>query len=445
MFRLKIKKGHDINIAGRSAKEFLPTQNCNSASLSPQSFRYIKPKLLVKEGDIVNLGDPIFYDKLNPEIKWPAIASGKISKIIYGERRSIQEIIFDIDKQQEQSLQEVSTSNLSSKEDITNYMLEKNMWPFIKQRPFNKVANPSDKPKSLIVSLANTAPLAINHNFTLSEQKEYIISALKHLKELTNGKLFVVIRPGEFEYLSELEYLNLIEVEGPHPAGNVGVVINHLEPINNKDVIWTVEGHHLPILGKMFSKGIFDPSVVINIAGPVVKKPGYIRTRLGSPVGIHCKDNLIEKEVRIISGNILTGNKIDMEGYLGFYDSSISIIEESFDRSFIGWLHPGGSSKYSVFNSYIGSNKEPYNFTTLQNGSNRAFVPVDAWEKVFPMDIYINSLARSIEANDIDEMEQLGIYECDEEDVALCSFVCPSKTDVGSIIRRGLDLIYFDA
>ena len=265
------------------------------------------------------------------------------------------------------------------------------------------------------------------------------------MKQLTNGKLFVVIRPGEFEYLSELEYLNLIEIEGPHPAGNVGVVINHLEPINNKDVIWTVEGHHLPILGKMFSKGIFDPSVVINIAGPVVKKPGYIRTRLGSPVGIHCKDNLIEKEVRIISGNILTGNKIDMEGYLGFYDSSISIIEESFDRSFIGWLHPGGSSKYSVFNSYIGSNKEPYNFTTLQNGSNRAFVPVDAWEKVFPMDIYINSLARSIEANDIDEMEQLGIYECDEEDVALCSFVCPSKTDVGSIIRRGLDLIYFDA
>ena len=316
MFRLKIKKGHDINIAGKSAKEFLPTQNCNSVSLSPQSFRYIKPKLLVKEGDIVSLGDPIFYDKLNPEIKWPAIASGKISKIIYGERRSIQEIIFDIDQQKEQSLQEISTTNLSSKEDITNYMLENNIWPFIKQRPFNKVANPSDMPKSLIVSLANTAPLAINHNFTLSEQKEYIISALKHLKELTNGKLFVVIRPGEFEYLSELEYLNLIEVEGPHPAGNVGVVINHLEPINNKDVIWTVEGHHLPILGKMFSKGVFDPSVIINIAGPVVKKPGYIKTRLGSPVGIHCKDNLIEKEVRIISGNILTGNKIDMEGYL---------------------------------------------------------------------------------------------------------------------------------
>ena len=134
-----------------------------------------------------------------------------------------------------------------------------------------------------------------------------------------------------------------------------------------------------------------------------------------------------------------------MEGYLGFYDSSISIIKQSFDRPFMGWLHPGGLSRYSVFNSYIGNNKTPYNFTTLQNGSNRAFVPVDAWEKVFPMDIYINSLARSIEANDIDEMEQLGIYECDEEDVALCSFVCPSKTDVGAILRKGLDLIYFDA
>jgi Na+-transporting NADH:ubiquinone oxidoreductase subunit A len=141
---------------------------------------------------------------------------------------------------------------------------------------------------------------------------------------------------------------------------------------------------------------------------------------------------------------VLTGKESTINGYLGFYNSSISIIEESFDRSFVGWLHPGGSSKYSIFNAYLGSNKSPYNFTTLQNGSHRAFVPIEAWEKVFPMNIYINALLRSIEANDFEEMEQLGIYECDEEDVALCSFVCPSKTDVGGVIRKGLDTIYFD-
>ena len=149
------------------------------------------------------------------------------------------------------------------------------------------------------------------------------------------------------------------------------------------------------------------------------------------------------ENVRIISGNVLTGKHVDIDGFLGFYHSSFSVIEESYERPFIGWLHPGGKSKYSVFNAYLGSNKKSFDFTTLQNGSNRAFVPIDAWEKVFPMDIYINALARSIEANDIDEMEQLGIYECDEEDVALCSFVCPSKSDVGAIIRKGLDTIYF--
>jgi Na+-transporting NADH:ubiquinone oxidoreductase subunit A len=318
------------------------------------------------------------------------------------------------------------------------------MWPFLRQRPFNKVANPSDNPKSIIISLVNTAPLAINHHFTLSDQQEYIVSALKHLKELTDGKLFLIVRPGEFTYLSDLEYIDLVEVEGPHPAGNIGVVLNHIQPINNKDIIWTVEGHHLPILGKIFSDGIFDPSITINIAGPCVKKPSYIKTRLGCPVDIYCQDNLTTDDVRIISGNVLTGREINLDGYTNFYDSSISIIEKSFERPFMGWLHPGGSSKYSIFNAYIGDNKKPYRFTTLRNGSKRAFVPIGAWEKVFPMDIYINELARSIEANDIDEMEQLGIYECDEEDVALCSFVCPSKTNVGAIIRKGLDLIYFD-
>ena len=444
MFKLKIKNGHNVNIAGNPDKKFLPTRHHSSVSLSPENFRYIKPKLLVKENDFIQLGNPVFFDKLNPEIKWPAIASGKVSKIVYGDRRVIKEIIFEVNDDKEKSLQPNSPNGLSSKEGVINYLLEKNMWPFLKQRPFNKVANPSDNPKSIIISLANTAPLAINHHFTLSDQQEYIVSALKHLKELTDGKLFLIVRPGEFTYLSDLEYIDLVEIEGPHPAGNIGVVLNHIQPINNKDIIWTVEGHHLPILGKIFSDGIFDPSITINIAGPCVKKPSYIKTRLGCPVDIYCQDNLTTDDVRIISGNVLTGKEINLDGYTNFYDSSISVIEKSFERSFMGWLHPGGSSKYSIFNAYVGDNKKPYRFTTLQNGSKRAFVPIGAWEKVFPMDIYINELARSIAANDVDEMEQLGIYECDEEDVALCSFVCPSKTNVGAIIRKGLDLIYFD-
>jgi len=444
MLKIKLKKGHNINIAGVASREILPTQKNSTVSLCPENFRYIKPKLLVKENDIVKLGDPIFFDKLSPEVKWPAIASGKISKIIYGERRSIKEIIFSVDEGVESGNVIDHKHSLSSRDEVINFLLEKNMWPFITQRPFNKVANPSDSPKCIIVSLANTAPLSVDYGFTLSSNKDEVISALTNLKKMTEGKLFVAVNPGEFDYLSDIDFVDVVEVQGPHPAGNIGVILNHIDPINSTDVVWTVQGHHLPILGKLFSQGIFDPSITINLAGPVVNNAGYFQSRIGASLDLYCKGNLSSDKVRIISGDVLTGKQSAANGYFGFYHSSISVIEESFDRSFVGWLHPGGSSKYSVFNAYLGSNKTPYNFTTLQNGSHRAFVPIEAWENVFPMDIYINALIRSIEANDFEEMEQLGIYECDEEDVALCSFVCPSKTDVGGIIRKGLDTVYFD-
>ena len=444
MLKIKLKKGHNINIAGVASREILPTQKNSTVSLCPENFRYIKPKLLVKENDIVKLGDPIFFDKLSPEVKWPAIASGKISKIIYGERRSIKEIIFSVDEGVESGNVIDHKHSLSSRDEVINFLLEKNMWPFITQRPFNKVANPSDSPKCIIVSLANTAPLSVDYGFTLSSNKDEVISALTNLKKMTEGKLFVAVNPGEFDYLSDIDFVDVVEVQGPHPAGNIGVILNHIDPINSTDVVWTVQGHHLPILGKLFSQGIFDPSITINLAGPVINNTGYFQSRIGASLDLYCKGNLSSDKVRIISGDVLTGKQSAANGYLGFYHSSISVIEESFDRSFVGWLHPGGSSKYSVFNAYLGSNKTPYNFTTLQNGSHRAFVPIEAWENVFPMNVYINALIRSIEANDFEEMEQLGIYECDEEDVALCSFVCPSKTDVGGIIRKGLDTVYFD-
>ena len=444
MLKIKVKKGHNINIAGVASREILAPQKNNTVSLSPENFRYIKPKLLVKENDAVKLGDPIFFDKLSPEVKWPAIASGKISKIVYGERRSIKEIIFSVDTNIENEQSNSEQKKIDNKDDVVNYLLEKNMWPFITQRPFNKVANPSDKPKCIIVSLANTAPLSVDYNFTLASNKDSIVNALSNLKKLTEGKVFVAVNPGEFDYLSDLDFIDIVQVEGPHPSGNIGVILNHVNPINKKDVVWTVQGHHLPILGKLFSDGIFDPSITINLSGPAVSNPSYFKSRIGASLESYCKGNLSTDQVRIISGDVLTGKESTINGYLGFYNSSISIIEESFDRSFVGWLHPGGSSKYSIFNAYLGSNKSPYNFTTLQNGSHRAFVPIEAWEKVFPMNIYINALLRSIEANDFEEMEQLGIYECDEEDVALCSFVCPSKTDVGGVIRKGLDTIYFD-
>ena len=442
MQKITIKKGHDINISGLASREFSSSPTQKFVSISPQDFNYIKPKLLVKEGDQVLMGDALFFDKNSPDIKWPSIASGTISKIVFGERRSVLDIIIEVDESKEENIESINQISLSSRDDIKGLIQKNNFWPFFTQRPFNKVVDPVDTPKCIVVSLADSSPLANDLSFSLAENKDYIISALSNLKKLTDGNLYVAVRGDNFSFLSDYDFINLIQVEGPHPSGNVGVILNKVSPLNQNEIVWTVQGSHLPILGKLFSKGILDFSININIGGPAVK-PSYFKSRIGARFDLH-KNLLLMENARIISGNVLTGKQIDIDGFLGFYNSSFSVIEESFSRPFIGWLHPGGKSKYSVFNAYLGSNKKSYDFTTLQNGSNRAFVPVDAWEKVFPMDIYINALARSIEANDIDEMEQLGIYECDEEDVALCSFVCPSKSDVGSIIRKGLDIIYFD-
>jgi len=442
MQKITIKKGHNINISGLASREFTNAPTQKFVSISPQDFNYIKPKLLVKEGDHVSLGDALFFDKVNPEVKWPSIAAGTISKIVYGERRAVLDIIIEIDESKEKNLEPIDKKNLSSKEEVKNFIKDNNLWPFFTQRPFNKVVNPEDNPKCIIVSLADSSPLANDLSFSIAEKKDHIVSALLNIKKLTDGNLYVAVRGDNFSFLSDYDFITLVQVEGPHPSGNVGVILNRINPLNQNEVVWTVQGSHLPILGKLFSKGIYDFSLNISIGGPSVK-PSYFKSRIGARFDTY-KDSLLMENVRIISGNVLTGKQVNLDGFLGFYHSSFSVIEESFDRQFIGWLHPGGKSKYSVFNAYFGSNKKSYDFTTLQNGSNRAFVPVDAWEKVFPMDIYINALARSIEANDIDEMEQLGIYECDEEDVALCSFVCPSKSDVGAIIRKGLDTIYFD-
>tara|TARA_B000000609_G_scaffold157971_1_gene153925 strand:- start:1164 stop:2495 length:1332 start_codon:yes stop_codon:yes gene_type:complete len=442
MQKITIKKGHNINISGLASREFTNAPTQKFVSISPQDFNYIKPKLLVKEGDHVSLGDALFFDKVNPEVKWPSIAAGTISKIVYGERRAVLDIIIEIDESKEKNLEPIDKKNLSSKEEVKNFIKNNNLWPFFTQRPFNKVVDPEDDPKCIIVSLADSSPLANDLSFSIAEKKDHIVSALLNIKKLTDGNLYVAVRGDNFSFLSDYDFITLVQVEGPHPSGNVGVILNRINPLNQNEVVWTVQGSHLPILGKLFSKGIYDFSLNINIGGPSVK-PSYFKSRIGARFDTY-KDSLLMENVRIISGNVLTGKQVNLDGFLGFYHSSFSVIEESFDRQFIGWLHPGGKSKYSVFNAYFGSNKKSYDFTTLQNGSNRAFVPVDAWEKVFPMDIYINALARSIEANDIDEMEQLGIYECDEEDVALCSFVCPSKSDVGAIIRKGLDTIYFD-
>ena len=239
--------------------------------------------------------------------------------------------------------------------------------------------------------------------------------------------------------------VNLHTVNGPHPSGNVGIQIHHINPWKPNEVIWVINAQHVLTIGDLFLKGIYDPSIVATVAGPGVKNPAHIQTRTGASIETFLLDNLNSDDNRIISGDVLTGQETNLNGFLGYYDTTISVVPNSNEREFLGLLKPGNEqSRYSVTNAFISQNKSNFNFTTQQSGSLRPMVPINAWENMLPMDIYPNALYRSILAEDFEEMEGLGLLECDEEDFALCSFVCPSKIDVGSVIRHGLNLMKDD-
>jgi len=446
MTQIKIRKGHSIRIAGIPQKEIVTNLSMAEVALCPIEYRYVKPKLLVKEGDHVDIGAPLFFNKENHDQKWGAPGTGTICKIQYGPRRVIEKIVIKLDKDEKgYSHKSITLSNTTKlkREDIKSTISESNLWYLIRQRPFNHVANPDDEPRDIFISALNTVPLAPNLDLVLKGQKDALQAGINVLKRLTNGDVNIGISANnKIEELTGLDNCELHQISGPHPAGNVGVQIHHIDPLKPDDVVWTVNIQHLIILGKLFLTGKIDPTIIVSIGGPGAKNPIHVKTRIGAKIETLVKDQLGDGEYRIISGDVLTGSKVEKDNYLGFYDSIISILPVDFSRPFLGWIQPGSSKKtYSLTNSFLSIGKKLFNFTTKQNGSQRALVPINAWEDVLPMDILPNPLYRSILACDIEEMTQLGIMECDDEDFALCSFACPSKIDVGATIRKGLDIM----
>lgn len=446
MTQIKIRKGHSIRIAGIPKKEILTNISTSEVGLSPIEYQYVKPKLFVKEGDHVEFGTPLFFNKENPEQKWGAPGTGTISKIQYGPRRVIEKIVIKLDKDEKGFSQNPFTLNDTAKlnrKAIRSILSESNLWHLIRQRPFNQVANPEDEPRDIFISAFHTAPLTPNLDLVLKGQKDALQAGINVLNGLTDGDINIGISANEqIAELTGLVNCKLHQISGPHPAGNVGIQIYHIAPLKPEDVVWTVNIQHVIILGKLFLKGEIDPTIIVAVGGPGAKNPIHIKTRIGAKIGNLVNDQSEEGGNRIISGDVLTGKTVEKDDYLGFYDTIISILPVDFSRPFLGWIQPGSSKKtYSLSRSFFSFGKKLFNFTTKQNGSERALVPINAWEDVLPMDIMPNPLYRSILAADVEEMTQLGILECDEEDFALCSFACPSKIDVGATIRKGLDIM----
>ncbi len=441
---IRLKKGLDIPLIGKADKIISPVAVPDRFGVSPTDFPGLVPKLDVKPGDKVKAGSALFHDKLCPGILFTSPVSGTVLSVERGERRKILEVI--IEKSSDEYIDFGKTDpGFLSADSIKEVLLDSGLWPLIRQRPYHVVAKPGDKPKSLFISGFDTAPLAPDYNFIVeNSQDSLFLTGIKAVSKLTEGKVNLILNgkektPALFADCPEVE---ISYFSGPHPAGNVGVHIHHLDPVNKGEVVWFVNLQDVYTIGRLFAEGRYNPERIVALTGPEVVRPQYYRMLSGSAVINIVKDNVNPGRLRYISGNVLTGSKISEKGFLGYYDSQVTVIKEGDHFKFFGWAAPG-ADKFSFSRTFLSSliPSKPFSFDTNLNGGERAFVVTGLYEKVLPMDIYPMHLFKAILAGDIDEMENLGIYEIAEEDVALCEFICPSKTEIQFIVRKGLDLM----
>ena len=439
---VKIKKGLDIRLKGKPEPTLSTPQSSELFALKPPDFPGLTPKLAVKVDDPVKVGTPLFFDKYRPDVKFTAPVSGTVVAVNRGERRRILEVVVRSDGKNEKLTFKKADPSKLSREDIIQTLLESGLWPTIVQRPFNIIANPETTPRGIFISGFNSAPLAPDYDFILKDSKEAIQTGIQALSRLTEGRIRVGVRAGKVSesVFSSISGVEINEFSGPHPAGNVGIQIHHTEPINKGDVVWVIKPQDVVLIGKLFSTGQLDLTRIIALTGSEVKQPQYYKITLGESVKNMVAGNLKMDNVRLISGNVLTGQKISKEGFVGYYDDQVTIIPEGNYHEFFGWIMPR-LNKFSSSRSYFSwmMPKKEFAADTNLNGGKRAFVVTGQYEKVFPMDIYPVQLIKAIMIGDIDLMENLGIYEVAEEDMALCEFVCTSKTEIQSILRQGFD------
>jgi len=451
--KIRLRKGLNIPLKGSAETHIAKNISPNIIAVKPTDFKGLNPKLLVKEGDLVKAGTPVIADKKRPEILICSPISGTVKEVVRGEKRKLLEILIESDKKHE--YQQIVTPNFrkATQKELKETLLAGGMWPMIKQRPYGIIPSPSVEPKAIFISGFDTSPLAPDLDFTLKAEFEHMQVGVEVLSKLTGGGVHLSLNADNFagSPLHRLEKVSLHVFDGPHPAGNVGVQIHHISPINKGDIVWTLDLYTLAAIGRLFSKGVFDLRKIIAITGPRAKKPCYIETLPGMPMSdiMEFVELTPEKKsgellpVRFISGNVLTGDNIGENGSLGIFHNQITLVSEGKYREMFGWSKPFRAKKFSFSHSYFSwlTPSKKYSLDTNLNGGERAFVMTGVYEKVLPMDIYPMYLLKAILAEDIDKMEALGIYEIIEEDFALCEFVCPSKTEIQEIVSKGIDLM----
>ena len=444
---VSIHKGLDIRLQGLAEKQLKILPNSRIICISPLDFHGLNPKLLVKEGDSVRIGDPLFFDKTNEALHFVTPASGTVKSIIRGEKRKILQVLIETNENQEYINGAAEDVSKLSPKELKTKMLACGLWPFIKQRPIDVIADQNQEPKAIFVSAFDSSPLAPDYNFILEGREEDLQTGFNALCQLTKGKVHLNIdAKNDSALFSNIKGVEINKFAGKHPAGNVGTQIHHIDPINKGEYIWTINIQDLVIIGNYFNTGKLNARRTIALSGSEVSEPQYYNVLIGTNLDGILKGKVKGNHVRFISGNVLTGDQKQQNDYLGYYHNQITVIPEGDNYKFFltkGWLGLGFDkfSNSRLFPTFLLPKSKQFVLDTNTNGEERAFVVTGELERVFPFDIFPMQLVKAAMTKDIDGMENLGIYEVAPEDFALCEYVCTTKINIQDEIRKGLDIV----
>ena len=440
---IKIKKGLDLRLEGEAEKILENAPRSKTYAVKPPDFHSVVPKLLLKKpGEKVLAGDEIFFSKYNDKLRFTSPVSGTLKEIVRGDQRKVMEIVIEADPVDSYKDFGKATAKTLPSEAVKAKIFDSGCGAFIKQRPYDIVANPEDVPKAIYISTYNTAPLAADNEFMLKDKQAAFREGLDALAKLTPGKVYLAVEKNSTAYFKDMEGVEILRVSGPHPAGNVGVHIQKTEPINSGERVWAIDPQDVCIIGNLFLTGTFRAERIVAVAGSDAKNRKYFRTIIGA----NSTDLIgtVSEKTRIIAGNVLTGDKLSNGQYLGFYSNMITLVPEGDHYRFLGWLpftynNIPSMSRTSL--SWLFPKKKKYVVNTNLNGEERALVVTGEMEQVLPMDIYPMQLLKACMSADIEKMENLGIYEVAPEDFALIDYINTSKLEAQEVIRLGLDLM----
>ncbi len=442
---IRLRKGYDIQLAGTPATSSRLSIANRTCAVRPTVFRYQKFRLLVEEGGAVLAGTPLLEDKEQPGLFVCSPMSGKVLAIQRGAKRLLEAIVLQGDGETQYIDFGSGRPEDLGAEGVKAKMMMAGAWAHLRQRPYNRMARPDAQPRCIVISAFNTAPMAADRDFQVDQDPAAFAEGLKALNQLCPGKVQVHTHASKTRssHFTNAAGVQKQAFEGPHPSGNVGIQMHHLSPIAKGDCVWTMTPADVIILGRLFLTGYYDARRWVAVGGSSLTKPGYAQSLVGGSVHELLESaGLQPGDHRAVSGDVLSGEQVSSDGFLGFYNDQLSVIPEGRDLEFLGWLLPS-YARPDISKSFLSGwlSNRTYNVNTNTHGEERAFVMTGQYEKVLPMDVLPTYLLKAIHYQDIEEMEQLGLHELDEEDMALCEFVCTSKIPVQQMVRQGLDML----